>query len=376
MNDCAEKNYLIKRPLFMLGVILFMSSYGSGFSPFLWKVLCLIGLCASGPQIVMFFRNRAEFDRRKNHPAHAYPRLFLLGVVLADVLVFLELVYFPFSPDSEVFFRVFFALGLALTVKILFFPGKADDKKLTLLRGLLIVSFTVYLLYGAFSHPFGAMILPFLFLYSAWKLVGKTKGTLSHRQAVALCLSTFLFGEYLTAEICPCDPCGQEDVMEETLSRMKRKAGKKEKLPPIFTAIRDGDKETVEKLAKTDANAVDDNVSALIEAVWKEDPEMVDILIKAGADVNFNLDKHPAIRVAILEGKVEIARMLADAGADLTPRHGVSLWVLTWFSGMYQRVDFRMFSLLREKNAPFFIEGTPLSDRLFFPFGLFRRDQK
>ena len=85
MQYYMEKNYFLKRPLFVLGVILISSVYGSNLSPFFWKALFVIGLCSLGPQIVMFFRDEAKFNKYKDCPAFAYLRLFMTAIVLADV---------------------------------------------------------------------------------------------------------------------------------------------------------------------------------------------------------------------------------------------------------------------------------------------------
>ena len=143
----------------------------------------------------------------------------------------------------------------------------------------------------------------------------------------------------------------------------------------LIAAIEEGDKTSVEKILKTDVNTVDENGDTpLMAAVEKGDPEIVDMLIKGGADVNYGSgDGFTAVRLAVYDNKPEIARMLTDAGADLKPRQGESLWALAWIKGMAQRVDFRIFTLLREQNVPFFAEGTTLFERLVFPFGFVKK---
>lgn len=374
IDDTAEKEY-VKRVLFAF--IPFAGLLTCKPSPTVWMLMIGLGISLL---LIHYFLFSPE------HVVLTLYKDFLFSIVLADIVIFLLMFYEPLANRTNVFLCVFLLIGLGADIKLFFFPGKADEKILTFFWRLAIVSTAIYVLYAVIRSVFVATVFPVLFVFLARQLARKAKGKLSCRQAFALCLSAVLFGEYLTAETSPYIFCRSEkDDAYKTAATFaeKRKAEKNEDIPPVFKAIVDGDKTALKKLVKTEKlDIVDSGMSPLMIATMtaafgKSDAEIVDILIKAGADVNFRAGagKHTAMDMAVLFNHVEIARMLAEAGADITaPRPYESLWILAWNGGWLYRFDPRIFAFLWKKKAPLFTERASFPESLFLPFGLFGKD--
>jgi ankyrin repeat protein len=94
------------------------------------------------------------------------------------------------------------------------------------------------------------------------------------------------------------------------------------KITPLLKAAWDGEGEIVETLlaagAKVNATATDSGETALMNAVTKGDPAIVNMLIKAGADVKpKNKFGFNAFTQAVAAGKEDMAGLLLDAGAKI-----------------------------------------------------------
>lgn len=91
--------------------------------------------------------------------------------------------------------------------------------------------------------------------------------------------------------------------------------------PPICAAARSGKKEMVEWLinkgADVDAVSKDRGYSAVMDAVWKADVDMVTTLIKHGANLNFiSRDGQNSLILATGNGRIPICKVLIKNGAD------------------------------------------------------------
>lgn len=94
------------------------------------------------------------------------------------------------------------------------------------------------------------------------------------------------------------------------------------KITPLIKAAWDGEAEIVETLlaagAKVNATATDTGETALMNAVTKGDPAIVNMLIKAGADVKpKNKFGFNAFTQAVAAGKEDLAAILLEAGAKI-----------------------------------------------------------
>lgn len=91
--------------------------------------------------------------------------------------------------------------------------------------------------------------------------------------------------------------------------------------PMLCIAARSGKKEAIEWLVKNgaeiDAISKDRGYSAVMDAVWKMNPEIVELLIKLGANLNFvSNDGQTALIVATGSSNMQICEMLVKNGAD------------------------------------------------------------
>lgn len=91
--------------------------------------------------------------------------------------------------------------------------------------------------------------------------------------------------------------------------------------PMLCIAARSGKKEAIEWLVKNgaeiDAISKDRGYSAVMDAVWKMNPEIVELLIKLGANLNFvSNDGQTALIVATGSSNTKICQMLVKNGAD------------------------------------------------------------
>lgn len=91
--------------------------------------------------------------------------------------------------------------------------------------------------------------------------------------------------------------------------------------PMICIAARSGKKDVIEWLvnngAEIDAISKDRGYSAVMDAVWKLSPEIVELLIKLGANLNFvSNDGQTALIVATGSSNTKICEMLVKNGAD------------------------------------------------------------
>ena len=355
MNDDVEKKSFIKSLPFLLSLLAVSAFAGYGFNVRLWTVSFLVGLC-----VLSVRRKVSGPDVNLKKDILLFVLFYLLSTVLGDVVLFLSMLYIPFSEypaHIHDFVLNITLIAILFHIKFTRYSGKSDETALKILWGISAVSFTFFLLAGFLQSPASALVSPMLFVLIA--LAFMRKSDISKTRITGICLCCFLYGEGLYLSFT------HETVIKERST---------EEHLPLIAAIRKGDKTAVAELAKTDANTIDEKgVVPLTAAVEKGDPEIVDILIKAGADVNYGLDDGwTAVRLAVINDRVEIVRMLTDAGAVLKPRSDESLWALALTGELKYRSDFRIFALLREKKAPFFVEGTTLSERLIFPFGLMR----
>ena len=111
--------------------------------------------------------------------------------------------------------------------------------------------------------------------------------------------------------------CG--DGCLKTTAKIMEKA---EKITPLMNAARDGDKEKVKKLIE---NGVDVNKkdkygeSALVRAVEKNHPEIVEILLKHGAkpNVRFTRGMTTPLLVASINGYDKVVDVLLKNGAKI-----------------------------------------------------------
>lgn len=91
--------------------------------------------------------------------------------------------------------------------------------------------------------------------------------------------------------------------------------------PMLCIAARSGKQEIIEWLVKNgaeiDAISKDRGYSAVMDAVWKMNPEIVELLIKLGANLNFvSNDGQTALIVATGSSNSKICEMLVKNGAD------------------------------------------------------------
>lgn len=91
--------------------------------------------------------------------------------------------------------------------------------------------------------------------------------------------------------------------------------------PMLCIAARSGKKEAIEWLVKNgaeiDAISKDRGYSAVMDAVWKLSPDIVELLIKLGANLNFvSNDGQTALIVATGSSNTAICEMLVKNGAD------------------------------------------------------------
>lgn len=91
--------------------------------------------------------------------------------------------------------------------------------------------------------------------------------------------------------------------------------------PMLCIAARSGKKGSIEWLVKNgaeiDAISKDRGYSAVMDAVWKLSPDIVSLLIKLGANLNFvSNDGQTALIVATGSSNMEICEMLVKNGAD------------------------------------------------------------
>ena len=88
----------------------------------------------------------------------------------------------------------------------------------------------------------------------------------------------------------------------------------------VADAAMKADKQTLRSLLqrRVDVNTPQaDGATALHWAVWREDPEMVTMLIRAGANVNGGTkEQYPPLFIAAAAGHVEVVRELIAAGSD------------------------------------------------------------
>lgn len=91
--------------------------------------------------------------------------------------------------------------------------------------------------------------------------------------------------------------------------------------PMLCIAARSGKKDAIEWLVKNgaeiDAISKDRGYSAVMDAVWKLSPDIVELLIKLGANLNFvSNDGQTALIVATGSSSSKICEMLVKNGAD------------------------------------------------------------
>ena len=91
--------------------------------------------------------------------------------------------------------------------------------------------------------------------------------------------------------------------------------------PMICVAARHNRREMIEKLLAlgADINAVskDRGYSAVMDAVWKSNTEIVEFLVERGANLSYiSRDGQPVLVLAVGTGNEKVCRILADHGAD------------------------------------------------------------
>lgn len=334
-------------PLFLAVFFLAVLIGADKFTPTFWAASFLAGACVL--TVAALFGKGGKFKK----DLALYAGLYVGATVVENAVMLASLLCFPFLSFAEPFLKVCAAVFLIADAKLFFFAGKGDERITGFLGGVLILSVLCFSVYSALT---GVMSAGIGFCYAIGKINPSAR-------VKALSFTCIVLLVLLIAHL--------------TFVDCSTAAGKDEEdtnLPPIAAAIRDGDRAAAERLAKTDA-AGEDGTRALIYAVVKGDTDMVRILINAGADVNRVVDgRITAVRMALFDANVEIARMLTDAGAVIKPMPGESLWMSCWLRGMTsdRRFDFGVFPLLWKHKAPFFIEGSTIAERLFFPFGLIR----
>lgn len=366
-NVEEKADALIKGVSFVISLLAIRAFKDAGYT---FDVAEWIALCITGVTILFIADMMTGVERNTAKDVLLFLAMFFLVTVLFDIALLFSLLYYPFLKSTAAILIVLLAVDLLVVAKLEFFSGEADEKLSNVLWVLLFASFAVFGFYCLLTLK-ELIIFPFLICFAVLIILEKGKRRYSRVQMLAICLSGVLAAEIGCL-------LALEDPREKKEIASTEDDAEKKELPPLFAAIRDGDKEAVEKLAKTDVNTVYEveqiAISPLMAAVMKEDAEIVDVLIKAGADVNYGLkNRDTAIGGAIQINNYEIARKLADAGAVMTARRNMSLWALGWLSGLEKRFDFRIFALLWEKKAPLFIEGTTLWERLLFPFGLMKK---
>ncbi|RFU35063.1 hypothetical protein B7463_g1295, partial [Scytalidium lignicola] len=99
-------------------------------------------------------------------------------------------------------------------------------------------------------------------------------------------------------------------------------------LTALCMAVRGQDIELIELLLKENADPngqEDQSISPLMEAVNIKSEEIIDLLIKAGANVNqfhlSNIDLPTALHMSIDSGRINITKMLLAAGTDPNPSY-------------------------------------------------------
>ena len=103
----------------------------------------------------------------------------------------------------------------------------------------------------------------------------------------------------------------------------------------IFDACRNGDILTLQQLLTADTtlvNAVDmKGFTPLILASYNEQPEIVEILLRHGADINAqDAAGNTALMGVCFKGYKDIAKKLIDAGADINVRNSNGAPALTF----------------------------------------------
>lgn len=363
MNDAEKNDQIVKLVLCALSLLTLAGVYRSvpGMTPFrcLAFVLSLTVVAAIRKDFLS-----AVVELKKNKLFN-FAR-FCLYTVAWNFFLFFVFVYFPFRFYTKTIILILLCLSLIPGVKIFFFPGKTDEKRLGFFRVLFVLSFVMYLLIVMLmvEDPITAFV-PLIAGICGVKLARRKKADGERRRLfeAALGLSFFLCGQLLTMQLVE---TGMRDIPDA-----EEKAERKE-LSPWIRAIRDDDRAAIETLAKTGVNDVGEiGLTPLFYAEMKGDIGIVDMLIKAGADVNVKNEYGlTAVYYAISDNKVEIAQALIDAGAVIEPPPGKSLWALAWLSGIRSWSGLKIFALLWKNDVPFFIKGTTLRERLFFPFGL------
>ena len=118
---------------------------------------------------------------------------------------------------------------------------------------------------------------------------------------------------------------------------------------PLIYAAEAGFKGIVKELLQADAdvNAIDVfDWTALLVAVDKGQSEVVEILLKAGA--NLEVDEEPVLIYAVYKNHTGIARLLLAANADINARDLHGKTALTYALGKGQET---LVNLLREYGA-------------------------
>lgn len=363
MNDSEKKEQIVNLILSAVSLIVLAGVYWSapGMESFKYLTLAL-----SVTAVIAVWKDRPITVEDLKKKAFVYSARVFLYMVAWNCSLFLVLFYFPFRSYTKTIILVLLCFCLIPGVKIFFFPGKTDEKRLGFFRVLCGFSFVMYLLVVMLmvDDPIMAFV-PLIAGICGVKLARRKKADGERRRLfeVALGLSFFLCGQLLTVQLAE---MGMQDIPDA-----EEKAERKE-LSPWVRAIRDDDRAAIETLAKTGVNDVGERgLTPLFYAEMKGDIGIVNMLIKAGADVNAKNEYGlTAIYYAISDNKVEIAQALVDAGAVIEPPPGKSLWAFAWLSGIRSWSGLKIFALLWKNDVPFFIKGTTVPERLLFPFGL------